>query len=374
MESDKDAVMSPADKAAADAEAAILQVIMTASAATPLATMAPPIQELTLVKKLRDNSSLLCPVCLDILEDPHRVNSCGHVFCHGCVRGLKACPLDRKTIEPSALQQDRMVRSLIDELDVHCPHRKHQCKWTGEYVTLMSHLQECPHAPHQSAMMSSGGGAAGGGSGGVDPVVRRLWTALEESKQREAVMLARLTRLEETVNKHLLGKNVTAAALATPTAHKSPSVSGSGGGGGGVTASASGSEDKSAMPELTLKQVMDLIDETIGGAAGGAHIYDAGEYQACHQLYLGCAWQIIARTPITQQGEFWYRILVRAVTLSTSAEATQNRTYGHTSDGAWIMRFAFEAVRKGCFAKGVGRDIGFWNRRQDRFGFVELLD
>lgn len=51
------------------------------------------------------NEDLLCPVCLDILHEPFRVDPCGHVFCEPCLRRLGqknpmscTCPLCRTKI------------------------------------------------------------------------------------------------------------------------------------------------------------------------------------------------------------------------------------------------------------------------------------
>ena len=51
------------------------------------------------------HEDLLCPVCLDILHEPFKVDPCGHVFCEPCLRRLGqknpmncTCPLCRQKI------------------------------------------------------------------------------------------------------------------------------------------------------------------------------------------------------------------------------------------------------------------------------------
>ena len=54
---------------------------------------------------------LLCPVCLDLLHRPHRIQPCEHLFCEPCLRRLARarihkCPLCRSPIKDCHLDQE----------------------------------------------------------------------------------------------------------------------------------------------------------------------------------------------------------------------------------------------------------------------------
>ena len=38
-----------------------------------------------------------CPICLYIVRDPTECNHCDHPYCTACVKGLKKCPLCRRS-------------------------------------------------------------------------------------------------------------------------------------------------------------------------------------------------------------------------------------------------------------------------------------
>ncbi len=49
--------------------------------------------------------ALVCPVCLDLLYEPHKVDPCKHIFCEPCLRRLgcknpmnTSCPMCRQQI------------------------------------------------------------------------------------------------------------------------------------------------------------------------------------------------------------------------------------------------------------------------------------
>ena len=54
---------------------------------------------------------LLCPICLDLLHRPHRIQPCEHLFCEPCLRRLARarihkCPLCRSPIKDCHLDQE----------------------------------------------------------------------------------------------------------------------------------------------------------------------------------------------------------------------------------------------------------------------------
>ncbi len=76
------------------------------------------------------SSSLICPICLDILEDPHTHVSCDSAFCHSCLLKLSEpiCPICRwhwNDISPIEYNRylpksSRLIRNMLDELQVQC--------------------------------------------------------------------------------------------------------------------------------------------------------------------------------------------------------------------------------------------------------------
>ncbi|CAF0797442.1 unnamed protein product [Rotaria sp. Silwood1] len=93
------------------------------------------------------SSSLVCPICLSILEDPHTHIICDSAFCRSCLLQLveSNCPICRcywSNTLPIEFNIDlpkssRLIRNMLDELLVECVqchtiHRrgdfKHECQ------------------------------------------------------------------------------------------------------------------------------------------------------------------------------------------------------------------------------------------------------
>jgi len=80
------------------------------------------------------SSSLICPICLDVLQDPHTHVSCDSAFCRSCLLQLteSICPIcrwhwdDYIPIEynKSLPKTNRLIRNMLDELAVQCLHCK----------------------------------------------------------------------------------------------------------------------------------------------------------------------------------------------------------------------------------------------------------
>ncbi|CAF0999506.1 unnamed protein product [Adineta steineri] len=74
--------------------------------------------------------SLTCPICLDILEDPHTHILCDSAFCRSCLLKLPepVCPIcrwnwnDTLFIEYNRYlpKSSRLIRNMLDELQVQC--------------------------------------------------------------------------------------------------------------------------------------------------------------------------------------------------------------------------------------------------------------
>jgi hypothetical protein len=95
--------------------------------------------------------SLICPICLDILEEPHTHIPCDSAFCRSCLLQLAEpfCPICRWTWDDSVPLQDniylpkssRLIRNMLDDLfvqciDCHTVRRRgqfeHQCQPAGQ--------------------------------------------------------------------------------------------------------------------------------------------------------------------------------------------------------------------------------------------------
>ncbi|CAF1213520.1 unnamed protein product [Adineta steineri] len=91
--------------------------------------------------------SLICPICLDILEEPHTHIPCDSAFCRSCLLQLMEplCPICRWTWNDSLPldynihlpKTNRLIRNMLDDLQVQCIHChtirrrgqfEHECK------------------------------------------------------------------------------------------------------------------------------------------------------------------------------------------------------------------------------------------------------
>mmetsp|Transcript_975 Transcript_975/g.2762 ORF Transcript_975/g.2762 Transcript_975/m.2762 type:complete len:489 (-) Transcript_975:159-1625(-) len=59
---------------------------------------------------------LECGVCLETLENPHLIPSCGHTFCYRCIQGLQParCPLCRQQFDQGHVRPNFTVQHLIE--------------------------------------------------------------------------------------------------------------------------------------------------------------------------------------------------------------------------------------------------------------------
>ncbi len=97
--------------------------------------------------------SLICPICLDVLQDPHTHVTCDSAFCRSCLLQLAEpiCPICRwywDDILPIEYNKhlpkaSRLIRNMLDELPVKCLRchtiRRHG-QWEHECLPIKSSL------------------------------------------------------------------------------------------------------------------------------------------------------------------------------------------------------------------------------------------
>ncbi|KAL8291981.1 hypothetical protein RQP46_001447 [Phenoliferia psychrophenolica] len=93
------------------------------------------------------NNSLECAICRQPFVSPSMAPACQHVFCLACIsRALDSslsCPIDRSPLrECDLVDAPRIVKQMVDELEVRCPNKDRGCKVTCERGLLEGHLRE----------------------------------------------------------------------------------------------------------------------------------------------------------------------------------------------------------------------------------------
>ena len=101
-------------------------------------------EELSFVKELPEYLEIECPVCLNILTDPHQVSCCGHNFCGFCIERVKAsngsCPMCKEVEYQVMVNKERF--RIINGLEVYCSNKEKGCQWKGELKNMSTHLNK----------------------------------------------------------------------------------------------------------------------------------------------------------------------------------------------------------------------------------------
>ena len=94
-----------------------------------------------------------CPVCLQIIREPHQVTCCGNKFCEVCILQVKdrnkPCPTCNATRSNRNIFPDKGLKRILYSLKVQCGHQKDGCEWTGELGQLDEHLNTDPQPEKQ---------------------------------------------------------------------------------------------------------------------------------------------------------------------------------------------------------------------------------
>ena len=87
---------------------------------------------------------VVCPICLDIVVEPHQLTCCGQHLCKGCGQDLTKCPLCRDT--SYQIMPDRYFeRKTLNHLQIRCEKCDEGCEWEGELGGVAEHIATCPY-------------------------------------------------------------------------------------------------------------------------------------------------------------------------------------------------------------------------------------
>jgi len=121
------------------------------------------------------STSLICPICRDVLHDASTMLACQHVFCRECIKEAlnrkRECPCCRKKPSPGGrwenlIAKNLLVNSIVGELKVHCRFGLKKAadgtwqtqtgqNWCSQILPLdqvPSHEKQCPFARIQCPM------------------------------------------------------------------------------------------------------------------------------------------------------------------------------------------------------------------------------
>ena len=100
--------------------------------------------ELSFVKEVPEQIEIECPICLNILTDPHLVSCCGYNFCGSCIERVKAsngsCPMCKEKEYQSFI--DKKCSRIINGLEIYCSNKEKGCQWKGELKNMSTHLNK----------------------------------------------------------------------------------------------------------------------------------------------------------------------------------------------------------------------------------------
>ena len=91
---------------------------------------------------------VVCPICLDIVVEPHQLTCCGQHLCEGCGQELKdpnfSCPLCRE--ESYEISRDKYFeRKILNHIQVYCSEKDEGCPMQGELGEMLSHMRDCEY-------------------------------------------------------------------------------------------------------------------------------------------------------------------------------------------------------------------------------------
>ena len=102
-------------------------------------------------------SSITCPICLGILNNPYTSQACPdvHTFCEGCIKvwidrwGI--CPLDKTKITSVDISPNADKCRQVERSRIRCP--SHGCAWQGQLVAFERHVEGSADHDNVSALL-----------------------------------------------------------------------------------------------------------------------------------------------------------------------------------------------------------------------------
>ncbi|KAI0330169.1 hypothetical protein GY45DRAFT_1251451 [Cubamyces sp. BRFM 1775] len=93
------------------------------------------------------NANLVCCICRAPFVEPCTTQTCYHTFCYDCISQAIAinthCPIDRTPLSIQDLAPaDPVIRNLVDELLVKCPHEYLGCSYTCQRLLMPIHIRD----------------------------------------------------------------------------------------------------------------------------------------------------------------------------------------------------------------------------------------
>ena len=86
----------------------------------------------------------ICPICMNITEDPLVCNTCDKKFCRLCVNQFRAksdiCPCCKQFWVAKNL--DRTLKEILNNLQIGCIFK---CGYQSNYKEALLHIRSCPH-------------------------------------------------------------------------------------------------------------------------------------------------------------------------------------------------------------------------------------
>ena len=98
------------------------------------------------------NRNFLCLICRNVLKDPVLCPRNQHCFCRGCItkhlENSQRCPTCNEELTEEALTEPaKMVKDLINELNIHCVYHNRGCQEILQLQHLDSHEATCGFTP-----------------------------------------------------------------------------------------------------------------------------------------------------------------------------------------------------------------------------------
>ena len=97
---------------------------------------------------LPPSHNVVCPICLDIVVEPHQLTCCGQHLCKGCSEGVQRERRDCPTCNKNSylvLPDKAFERNSLNTLQVFCSEKDEGCPMQGELAGMLPHMRDCEY-------------------------------------------------------------------------------------------------------------------------------------------------------------------------------------------------------------------------------------